>query len=102
MEQIELVRKALVTLSIEQSLLEIGGSRLLNEVTRILYEKNQCYLSDCFDNPGNLRKVWDELDEGTGNVIVDLIGEKLADSSQQKSIGTFLSSLSRLKCMQKL
>ena len=102
MAHVELVRKALVTLTIEQALLEIGGSGLLNEVLRILYEKNRCYLSDCFDNPENLREVWSELDEGTGKVIVDIVGEKLSEFSHQESIGNFLVGLSQLKCTQKM
>lgn len=96
-----LIRKALVTLTIEQTLIEIGGSGLLNDVLRILYEKCNCYLPDCFDNPEILRKVWGELDEGTCKVMVDTIHEKLEEFTYQKSIDNFLTSLQQVKCIQR-
>ncbi len=97
----KLIRKALVSLTIEQTLLEIGGPGLLNEVLRILYEKCQCYLPDCFDHPENFRKVWSELDEGTCTVMVHMIKEKLEEFSYQKSIKNFLSGFSQVKCIQR-
>jgi hypothetical protein len=97
----QLIRKALVSLTIEQALLEIGGASLLNEVLRILYEKCQCYLPDCFDHPENFRKVWSELDEGTCTVMVDLVKERLEEFSNQRSIANFLVDLSQVKCIQR-
>jgi hypothetical protein len=97
----QLVRKALVTLTIEQALLEIGGPSLLNEVLRLLYEKCQCYLPDCFDNPENFKRVWKEIGEGTCNVMVDLVQERLEEFSYQKSIENFLVNLHQLKCIQR-
>jgi hypothetical protein len=94
----QLIRKALVTLTVEQALLEIGGAGLLNEVLRVLYEKCQCYLPDCFDHPENFRKVWNELDEGTCNKMVDLVKEKLEEFAYQKSIAKFLVGLNQVKC----
>jgi len=94
-----LIRKALVTLTIEQALLEIGGTGLLNEVLRILYEKSQCYLPDCFDKPENFRKIWNEIDEGTCNMMVDLVKEKLEEFAYQKPIEKFLVGLNQIKCV---
>ena len=93
-----LIRKALVTLTVEEALLEIGGAGLLNEVLRVLYEKCQCYLPDCFDHPENFRKVWSELDEGTCNMMVDLVKDKLEEFAYQKSIEKFLVGLNQVKC----
>lgn len=95
----QLVRKALVTLTVEQALLEIGGRGLLNEVLRILYEKCQCYLPDCFDHPENFRKVWGEIDEGTCNMMIDLVKENLQEYAYQKSIEQFLVGLNQVKCI---
>lgn len=94
----QLVRKALVTLTIEQALLEIGGTGLLNNVLRILYEKCKCYLPDCFDHPENFKKVWGELDEGTCNLMVKLVKRNLDEFAYQKSIEQFLAGLNQVKC----
>jgi len=94
----QLVRKALVTLTIEEALLEIGGPGLLNHVLSILYEKCKCYLPDCFDHPENFRKVWDELDEGTCNLMINLVKRNLEEFAYQKSIEQFLAGLNRVKC----
>ena len=89
-----------MTLTIEESLIEIGGAGLLNQVFRILYEKCQCYLPDCFDNPANLKRVWVELDEGICITMINLVREKLAEFSYQKSIGNFLAALGQVKYIQ--
>ena len=94
----QLVRKALVTLTVEQALLEIGGTGLLNDVLRILYEKCQCYLPDCFDHPENFRKVWSELDEGTCNLMVNMVKRNLRQFAYQKYIERFLAVLKQVKC----
>jgi len=79
-------------------LLEIGGSGLLNDVLRILYEKCKCYLPDCYDNPENFRKVWEELDEGTCNLMVKIVKRNLEEFAYQKSIEQFLVGLDQVKC----
>jgi hypothetical protein len=96
-----LIRKALVTLTIEQALIEIGGVGLLNEVLRILYDKRGCYLPDCYDNPENFKEVWRELDKGTCNLMLNLAKEKLEEFTYQKSISNFLDELSQISCVQR-
>ncbi len=92
------VRKALVSLALEESLLEIGGSKLLHEVFRNLYEKFQCYLPDCFEHPDYLRGIFAELDSGTVDVFLESIDEKLEEYAYQKPIGEFLAKISKIKC----
>ena len=92
------VKKALVSLAMEESLLEIGGSKLLHEVFRILYEKFQSYLPDCYDHPEYLSAIFAELDSGTADVFSDLLSEKLQEYSYQRPIGEFLVKISKLKC----
>ena len=93
----QLIRRALVTLTIEEALLEIGGASLLNQVLRILYEKCQRYLPDCYDNPINLKRVWVELDEGTCKTMISMVKEKLNEFSYQKPISNFLADLDQIK-----
>jgi hypothetical protein len=56
MVDLNTIRKGLVGLSIEQTLLEIGG-KLLNEVLGILFEKHQPYLPNCYEHPEYLVSV---------------------------------------------
>jgi len=92
------VKKALVSLAIEESLLEIGGSKLLHDVFRILYEKFQSYLPDCYDHPEYLRGIFAELNSGTCDVFLESLDEKLEEYAYQKPIDEFLVKISKIKC----
>jgi len=92
------VKKALVSISVEESLLEIGGSKLLHEVFRILFEKFHCYLPDCYDNPAYLQGALADLDSGTVNVFLESLNEKLEEYAYQKPIDEFLVKISKIKC----
>jgi hypothetical protein len=92
------VKKALVSLALEESLLEIGGSKLLHDVFRILYEKFQSYLPDCYDHPEYLRGIFAEIDSGTCDVFLESLNEKLEEYAYQKPIGKFLVKISKIKC----
>jgi hypothetical protein len=92
------VKKALVSLALEESLQEIGGNKLLHEVFRILYEKFHSYLPDCYDNPEYLRSIFAELDNGTCEVFLESLNKKLEEYAYQKPIGEFLVKISKIKC----
>ena len=92
-----LIKKALVTLSIEEALVHMGGSNLLNEVLRILYEKHCCYLTDCYEHPEYLKIIFNEIDRGSRKVIVESINGKLKEFSYHKSIKKFLASINDIK-----
>ena len=92
------VKKALVSLAIEESLLEIGGSKLLHEVFRLLYEKFHCYLPDCYDHPEHLRGIFAKIDSGTCDVFLESLNEKLEEFTYQKPIDEFLVKISKIKC----
>ena len=91
------VKKAVVSLALEESLLGIGGNKLLNDVLRFLYEKYQCYLPDCYDHPEYLRGIFSELDSGTCNVFVESLNEKLEEYAYLKPIDEFLVKISKIK-----
>ena len=92
------VKKALVSLALEESLFEIGGSKLLNDIFRILHEKFQSYLPDCYDHPEYLRGIFSEIDSGTCDVLLESLNKKLVEYSYQKPIGEFLVKISKIKC----
>jgi len=94
----EKVKKALVSLALEEALLEIGSTKLLHDVFRILYEKYQSYLPDCYDHPEYLSGIFTELDSGISDVFLELLNEKLVEFSYQKPIGEFLIKISKIRC----
>ena len=49
------MKKALVSLAIEITMLEIG-KETYDKVVRDLYKKYKCYLPDCYDHPNFLAK----------------------------------------------
>ena len=91
------IRKALVSVTLEQSLVEVGGSKLLNDVFRTLYEKFQCYLPDCYEHPEHLKSIAMEIDAGIYAMFVHSVQEKLAEFSYQKPIEEFLLTISGMK-----
>ena len=70
------VKKALVTLAIEKTLLNMGEPAY-EKVICILNEKHRCLLSDCFEKPQYLKAVLKEVHRESYNEIVNSIREKL-------------------------
>lgn len=91
------IKKALVTLSIEEALLQTGGTKLFNEALRILYETHHCYLTDCYEHPEYLKIIFNELDSGECSVIIESINEKLEEFSYYKPIEEFLVRINEIK-----
>lgn len=90
----QIAQKALVSFVIEQSLLDMGNL-VLDEVGSRLYEKHQCYFSDCLDHPEYLRDVLQEIFGDSYKSITDKIRQKLTDLEDQKPIENFLSIVSQ-------
>lgn len=90
----QIAQKALVSFVIEQSLLDVGNLAL-DEVGSRLYEKHQCYFSDCLDHPEYLRDILQEIFGDGYKSITDKIQQRLVDLEDQKPIETFLSIVSQ-------
>ena len=86
------IQKALVTLAIEQALIEFNNASF-EIVTSKLLSDFGCYLSDCYKNPDYLRKTLVDLYGESHTVIVDLIKKNLTDYSSRKEISKFLHKL---------
>jgi len=93
------VKKALVSLSLEETFLEIGSNKLLNEVYRILYERFGCYLPDCYEKPDYLKAVYEDLDNGTWLIFVEFLNKKLKEFAYQKEIGEFIEKVSSIRAI---
>ena len=89
----EQIKKALVTLAIEKTLIEFGKPAL-EKVSDRLFEEYHCYIPDCYRKPEYLSKVLKDLFGNSHTVIVESIGKRLAEFASQEPIKNFLSKLS--------
>lgn len=87
------IQRALVSFVIERSLLDMG-KLALDEVGHRLYEKHQCYFSDCLENPQYLREVLEEIFGDSYRSITSQIQKRLTELEDQKPIADFLSVIS--------
>ncbi len=83
------IKRALVTLSIEHALLEMG-TPVLDEIARALYDNYKCYIPDCFDHPEYLKEVLKELYGNTYSNIIKSIHKHLDEFASQQPIEEFL------------
>jgi len=88
------IRKALVTLAIEEVLTDVNMV-VLEEVKRRLYKNYKCYIPDCFDNPQYLKDVLEELYGNSHWTIIESVTKKLSEFDRQKEISSFLTVICR-------
>ncbi len=89
-----LVKKALVSLSIEKTLLDIGKPTY-DKVARELYDRYHCYLPDCYEHPEYLSEILKELYGNSHKVIVESIRKQLEEFSYHQPIARFLEVISK-------
>ncbi len=89
----ELAQKALVSLAIEISILDLDGRTLLDKVTGILYKKHKAYLPDCFEHPEYLNEALRSLYGDGYKVVVEKINKQLEEFAYQKQISEFLEKI---------
>ena len=85
-------RKALVSLAIEKSLLEVGNATLI-EVGNILYSKYQCYFIDCLEHPEYLKDVLNQIFGPSHHSIIQSIEKNLGEFAHQEPITEFLIAI---------
>ena len=86
------VEKALMQLATEKALQEMG-KRVFKEVGIRLYEKHECYFSDCLEHPEYIKNVLQEMFGNASRVIIDSIRNNLEEFSDNRSISNFLVQL---------
>ena len=86
-------KKALVALSIETVLLNMG-KKIFDEVNSRLYENYRCYLPDCFENPEYLKRVLQDLYGKASANIIQSIKKELEEFAVQKGIDNFIRVIS--------
>lgn len=88
------IQKALVSLAIEQALIEFNNASF-EIVTNKLLSDFGCYLSDCYKNPEFLKKTLVDLYGDSYNNIVALITKNLDEFATMKNISKFLHGITK-------
>ena len=86
------MQKALVTLAIEQALIQFDNASYEIVVTKLLSDF-ECYISDCYKNPHYLKKTLFDLYGDSYTEVVELIKQYLAEYVTRKDIAKFLHGL---------
>lgn len=86
------VRKGLVSLVIEKTLLDIGVDTY-NKVIDELKKRYQCYLPDCYDHPEYLNDILQDLYGNAYMPIINSISKELEAFSYQKPIAKFIEAI---------
>lgn len=83
------IKKALVSLAIEETLLEMGNATL-EEVGHRLYAKYHSYFTDCLEHPEYLNSILKEIFGNSYICTVESIKKHLEEFANQKPIDEFL------------
>ena len=89
-----LVYRALTSLAIEKTLLNIGKP-VYDKVVLELDKKYRCYLPDCYDHPEYLDDVLKEIFGNAYVVIAKEIRKELEEFSDKEQVGRFIEVISR-------
>lgn len=83
------IRKAILSLAIEQGLLDVGQP-VLEAVEHRLYKNYKCYLPDCSEHPEYLNKILKDLYGNSYKTIADSITKRLHEFSYTQKIEEFI------------
>lgn len=90
----EQIKKALIAITIERVLLEMGRP-VLDTFTKKLYKNYNCYIPDCIDHPEYLSHILKEMYGNSYMTIISAIMDALAEFSHQKTIAKFIKIISK-------
>src|SRR5690242_5621923 len=85
----DLVKKALVSLTIEKALLDIR-KETYDRVANELYERHHSYFSDCYEHPEYLNEILEQLYGSAHGEIIKSIKKQLDEFSDYEPIAKFL------------
>ena len=86
-------KRALVSLAIEQTLLDVGGAVMLDKVNTILHKEYNVSIPDCYDHPDYLNKVLKKILGNAHIVIVKSIKKQLEEFVYQEDISKFVQKI---------
>ncbi|MBM2852320.1 MAG: hypothetical protein HW420_867 [Candidatus Nitrosotenuis sp.] len=88
------VKRALLALAVENTLLKIGKPEYEKVISKLESDYN-CYIPDCHENPEFLKRVLQDI---YGNAYDDIINEirtELGEFVSQKYFDDFIKALAR-------
>jgi len=83
------ITKVLVFFTVEKALREINDT-VFEKVTKVLKEKYNCYLYDCYEHPEYLNQVLKDYFGDSFVVITDTIKKYLEEYSYQTKVKQFI------------
>ena len=86
------IKKALVSIAVESTLLELGQP-VLEKVEHALNNKYNCHIPDCYEHPEYLKTVLKELYGTSYSNIINSIRKALEEFSAQEPIAIFLKEM---------
>jgi hypothetical protein len=90
----DLAKKALVSMSIEKALLDVG-KETYDEVAHELYKRYNSYFQDCYEHPEYLSEILTQLYGNAGKAVVDSIKKQLEEFSDHDQITRLLKVISK-------
>ncbi|VVC05815.1 Uncharacterised protein [uncultured archaeon] len=85
----DIAKRALVTLVIERNLLDVSKP-LYDKVIKVLKEEYNCYLPDCYEHPEYLTEILKRLYGNAYHTIVVSINKQLEEFTYNQPIANFL------------
>jgi hypothetical protein len=86
------VMRALITLSVEKALLDIGKP-VLDKVAYILYKKHQCYFADFYEHPDYLNDVLIDIFGRSYYTIAQTIKAELSEMLEEKGVARLVNTI---------
>jgi hypothetical protein len=90
----DIARRALVSLVIERNLMEISKP-LYDKVITTLKKEYNCYLPDCYEHPEYLTEILKKLYGDAHHTIVESINKQLEEFTYSKPIARFLEVINK-------
>ena len=88
------IKKALVTVTIEKILLDMGKT-VYDKVIEKLNKNYNCYLTDCYENPEYLSETLNELFGNSCRCIMNSIAKQLTEFETKESISRFVKVMNQ-------
>ena len=87
------MKKALVSMVIESTLLKTGGNPLLDNVNSRLYKKFNSSISGCYEHPDHLISVLQEIFGEAHREIIKIIANEMAAFNYDADIVQFVEKI---------
>ncbi|MGY5148778.1 MAG: hypothetical protein ACW9W3_01810 [Candidatus Nitrosopumilus sp. bin_68KS] len=91
------MKQALISFTIEQSLIDGGGKEIFDKTIDDLRHKFDCDTSECYNHPEYFIQILNEMPKRIQEKIIKTIIERLKEFEYQEEIKEFIRVLSKNK-----